>query len=82
MIANPTERPSSADSCPFAISVPSKTPTLPTLTLSIKGLQAGYPTLEATLTPTLENLSTNFSVQPLFLQFSRVFVGYSLSNFR
>ena len=57
-------------------------PTLPTLTLSIKGLRARYPTLEATLTPTLENLSTTFTVQPLFLQFSREFARYSMSNFR
>ena len=57
-------------------------PTLPTLTLSIKGLQAGYPTLEATLTPTLENLSTTLSTQTLFPQFSRELVSYSLSNFR
>ena len=53
-------------------------PTLPTLTLSISGLQTRYPTLEATLTPTLENLSTNFSVQPLSLQFSRELGRYDL----
>ena len=44
-------------------------PTLPTLSLSIKELQSRYPTLEATLTPTLEKLSTTFAVQSLFLNF-------------
>ena len=56
-------------------------PTLPTLTLSIKGLRTRYPTLKVALTPTLENLSTTFAIQSLFFQFSRELVRYSLSNF-
>ena len=57
-------------------------PTLPTLSLSIRELRTRYPTLEATLTPTLEKLSTTFAVQSLFFQFTKELVRYSLSNFR
>jgi hypothetical protein len=59
-----------------------KVPTLPTLTLSISGIRARCPTLEVALTPTLEDLSTNFWEQLLIFQFSRELVSYSLSNFR
>ena len=57
-------------------------PTLPTLSLSIRGLQTRYPTLEVALTPTLENLSTMVFMQSLFPRFSGELVRYSLSNFR
>ena len=57
-------------------------PTLPTLSLSIRGLRTRYPTLEVALTPTLENLSTNYWEQLLIFQFSKELVRYSLSNFR
>ena len=59
-----------------------KYPTLPTLTLIISELQTRYPTLEVALTPTLENLSTNYWEQLLIFQFTKELVRYSLSNFR